>query len=130
MERFAVVDNHVLGSNGGTGGLLLSYYQPNSQFPAAIASIRNGTIAGNSAEYTGGLVLSGQYIGATYLTVTGNEATNPLSSGGAFLQAGLMANSLIDHRQLHAVRPEGLRGDSVIPRAWLHTAGNQRGLRH
>ncbi|HPF73860.1 MAG TPA: choice-of-anchor Q domain-containing protein [Xanthomonadaceae bacterium] len=111
MERFAVVDNHVLGSNGGTGGLLLSYYQPNSQFPAAIASIRNGTIAGNSAEYTGGLVLSGQYIGATYLTVTGNEATNPLSSGGAFLQAGLMANSLITGN----FTPSGLKDCEVTP---------------
>ncbi|MEZ5436916.1 MAG: choice-of-anchor Q domain-containing protein [Lysobacteraceae bacterium] len=95
MERFAVVDNHVLSTPGAVGGMDLWLSNPVNGMPRAFSTIRNGTVSGNSAPFTGGMAIYGDRFALSYLTVADNLATDLGDIGGAYLQSGLIANSII-----------------------------------
>ena len=100
MERFAVTGNTVSGSAGNYGGMKLSIYSPYSDFPLEPSLLRNGTVSGNSAYGTGGLLVSGganNDVHLSYVTVTGNTATSPAptETDGARLSAAVINNSIL-----------------------------------
>ena len=94
LERFAIVDNQVIG--GGAGGGNFYAYVPHADFPTESLVFLNGTISGNEAVNVGGLATSGKQRMA-FVTVTNNRATTPAAPStidGIALSGGQVSKSI------------------------------------
>lgn len=100
MERFAVVDNAVLGPNGAYGGLYVTNYAPQATFRQEPVELRNGTVSGNVAADVGGMIASGGIdlgVHLSYVTVADNHASSneAVAIDGARFQGAVISNSII-----------------------------------